>query len=488
MKRNFALVAVAAATLGSGVSWHYATEHASAPAQVYAQKGAPSLTFAPMVKKVTPAVVNVSSSRTIPVSNRNRRGGQPTPEDLFREFFGGRGGMVPGVPEQPRRQEGAGSGVIVSPDGYILTNAHVVEGADDVSVSLADRREFTAKVVGADPQTDVAVLKIEATNLPTLQMPDTMPAVGDLAFAIGNPFSIGQTVTMGIISATGRAGLNPENYEDFLQTDAAINPGNSGGALVNTHGELIGINTAILAGRSGGNQGIGFAIPINMARQVMDQLIKTGKVVRGYLGTQIQPVTPELARAFKLKSPRGAVLTRIEPGTPAAKAGLQPGDVVLSVNGDEIVDDNALRLRISQMAPGSTAKLGIQRADGPHEITVTLAQLPGDLGGAPTDPELRSGARSPLEGVSVDALDPQTAEQLQLPPTAKGVVVTNVEPNSEAYRQGLRRGDVIQSVNRKPVASPQEFEAAVRSGESVLLLVNRGGGSRFVVIEPRSTP
>lgn len=486
MNRNIATVALAAASLGGAVSWHFATEHATAPTYVHAQGGAPSLTFAPMIKKVAPAVVNISSTRLIQTSsNRNRRGRQQpqTPEDFFGQLFGNGGGMFPGVPDQPRREGGIGSGVIVSGDGYILTNNHVVEKADTVKVSLNDRREFTAKVLGTDPHTDIAVLKIDGHNLPVVPVGGAKPAVGDLALAIGNPFGIGQTVTMGIVSATGRGGLNIEQYEDFIQTDAAINPGNSGGALVNTNGDLIGINTAILAGNGGGNQGIGFAIPVAMAREVMDQIVKTGKVVRGFMGAQIQDVTPDLARAFKLKGPNGAVLTNIESGTPAERAGLQPGDVVTAVNGEPVADSNALRLRISRTAPGTAVKLTVQRAEGPKEVTVTLAQLPNEDKNDDGQPDLRGGNRTPLQGVSVDELDAQTARQLQLSPTTKGVVVTDVDVASAAYEAGLRRGDVIQSVNRKPVASVGEFETAVGRGGSVLLLVNRGGATRFVVVE-----
>ncbi|HYP09236.1 MAG TPA: Do family serine endopeptidase [Bryobacteraceae bacterium] len=490
MKRNFALVAVAAASFGGAVSWHYATEHTTAPVQVHAQTGAPGLTFAPMVRKVTPAVVNISSTRVVrTTSNRNRPGArrQPqTPEEFFGDLFGRGGGGFPGMPDQqPRRQGGVGSGVIVTSDGYILTNNHVVDEADQVTVSLSDRREFTAKVIGGDPNTDIAVLKIEGKNLPTVPIrTDLRPAVGDLALAIGNPFGIGQTVTMGIVSATGRAGLNIEQYEDFIQTDAAINPGNSGGALVNTSGELIGINTAILAGGGGGNQGIGFAIPVAMAREVMDQLVKTGKVVRGYMGAQVQDVTPALARAFKLPTAAGAALPGIEPGSPAEKAGLQPGDVVTAVNGEPVADANALRLRISRTAPGTAVRLTVQRQEGPREITVTLGTLPTQDRDNDGAPDLQGGTRTPLEGVSVEELDRETAQQLRLPPTVRGVVVTDVDAASAAYDAGLRRGDVIQSVNRKPITSVREFETAVGRGQSVLLLVNRGGRTLFLAVEP----
>lgn len=497
MKRNFVFVAVAAATLGGGVSWHYATEHATSlatgPVEVHAQGGAPSLTFAPMVRKVTPAVVNISSTRTVrTAANRNQRGQGPrqqpmTPEDFFGDLFGG-GRGIPGVPEQPpRREGGVGSGVIVSADGYVLTNNHVIEGADEVTVSLADRREFRAKVIGGDEHSDIAVLKLDGRNLPTVPIRnDVRPQVGDLALAVGNPFGIGQTVTMGIISATGRNNLGIERYEDFIQTDAAINPGNSGGALINTSGELIGINTAILAGRAGGNQGIGFAIPIGMAREVMDQLVKTGKVTRGYMGAGVQDVTPALARAFKLPNASGAAITHVEPGSPAARGGLQEGDVVTAVNGEAVADSAALRLRISRTAPGTPVRLAVQRPDGQREVTVTLGTLPDDneeRGGTQRGPQ-GGGTRSPLEGVSVDDLDAQTARQLRLSDEVRGVVVTDVSVDSTAYGAGLRRGDVIQSVNRRPVTSVREFEAAVRRNESAVLLVNRGGAARYIVVEP----
>lgn len=392
------------------------------------------------------------------------------------------------MPEQPQhRGGGLGSGVIVTNDGYILTNNHVVEGATDVTVSLSDRREFKAKVVGTDPLSDVAVLKIEASSLPTLPISDSgRVQVGDVALAIGNPFGIGQTVTMGIVSATGRGMRgNIERYEDFIQTDAAINPGNSGGALVNTDGQLIGINTAILAGGGGGNQGIGFAIPVNMARNVMDQIIKSGKVVRGYMGAGIQDLSPELARAFKVQSPSGAAITQVELGSPAEKAGLQPGDVVTAVDGTAVVDSNGLRNRISSTAPGTTVKLSVQRAEGPKEISIVLAKLKDENAEGQDEPDVRGGTRSPLEGLSVDNLSAETAQQLQLPNTVKGVVVTQVENGTSAAEAGLRRGDVITQVNRHPVTSTSEFDKAVSATKgSILLLVNRGGGSIFIVVEP----
>jgi serine protease Do len=440
-----------------------------------------SLTFAPLVKKALPAVVNVTSEIRV-TQTRSRRGPQGLPPGL-EEFFGF------GVPQEPRRGGGVGSGVIVTRDGYILTNNHVVENASEVKVTLQDRRELAAKVVGTDPRTDVAVLKVDAASLPTLPISDsTRVQVGDVALAIGNPFGIGQTVTMGIVSATGRAGLNPENYEDFIQTDAAINPGNSGGALINTSGQLIGINTAIIS-RTGGNQGIGFAIPVNMAREVMDQLVKTGKVTRGYIGAGVQDITPELARAFKLPSATGAAITSVEPNSPAERGGLRAGDVVTAVNGESVSDASQLRLKISRTAPGSNVKLTVQRPEGQRELAVTLGTLPERAGAARGEEDTESfggGAATPLKGVSVADLTAEISGELQLPQGTRGVVVTRVEQGSAASEAGLRRGDVIMQVNRRPVTNVREFEQAVGAGsESVLLLINRGGGTRFIVVSPR---
>jgi serine protease Do len=479
-------VALVAALLASGITWFAARETVT-PNYVFAQgQEYVSLTFAPMVKKVVPAVVSVVSEvKPVRTSNRDRQqmppGLPPGLEDFFGDFFG-RGG--PGMPE-PRPRRGQGSGVVVTPDGYILTNNHVVEDADEVRIILNDRREFQAKVIGTDPPTDIAVVKIDAKALPVLPISDSAKVqVGDLALAVGNPFGLEQTVTMGIIGATGRSGIHAGGYEDFIQTDAAINPGNSGGALVNTNGQLIGINTAILS-RSGGNQGIGFAIPINMAREVMDQLIKTGKVTRGYMGAYLQELTPELQKAFKLPKLAGAVVTQVEPGAPAAKAGVQAGDVITELNGQPVNDVNDLRLRVSRTPPGQTVKLTVQRPEGPQEIAVTLGTLPRDAGSARPDRTPEGGQSSALEGVSVDELTPQLAQQLQIPANVKGVVVTDVDSSSPAAEAGLSRGDVIMQVNRKDVSTVSEFQSAIRGTTgNVLLLVSSRGGTRFIVVEP----
>jgi serine protease Do len=442
------------------------------------------ITFAPVVKKATPAVVNISSTKVIK-AQRDQRGQNPLFNDpFFRQFFGDN--MGPNMIPRDRREQSLGSGVIVNSGGYILTNNHVVDGANDVKVYLSDKREFKAKIVGTDKQTDIAVLKIDATGLPTLPMNDTTkPQVGDVCLAIGNPFGIGQTVTMGIVGATSRAGLGIEDYENFIQTDAAINPGNSGGALINTKGELIGINTAILSG-SGGNQGIGFAIPVTMAVNVMHQIEQHGKVTRGYMGASIQQVDTSLAKAFGLPNNTGVALTQIEPDSPSAKAGLKSGDVVVELNGQKVTDVSAFRLKVAELGPGAAAHLKIYRSGKPMDFTVTLAERP-------SDEELSKnigpgqGTQSALEGVSVETLTADIAHQLGLQPTQKGVVVTDVDGSSPAAAAGLHRGDVILEVNRKPVTSASEFERLVHesSTSGTLLLVNRGGGTLFIAIESK---
>jgi Do/DeqQ family serine protease len=432
-----------------------------------------------------PAVVNISSSKVV----KNQEMPSNFFDDpMFRRFFGGR---MPQMPRE-RRAESLGSGVIVSPEGYILTNNHVVEGASQVKVAFADQREFPAKIIGTDKATDVAILKIDQTNLPVLPLSDSSRAqVGDVVLAVGNPFGLGQTVTMGIVSATGRSlGGRIERFEDFIQTDAAINPGNSGGALVNTKGELVGINTAILAGESGGNQGIGFAIPINLARNVMDQILKTGKVSRGFIGITPQEVTRDIAKGFGNPDLKGVAIASVEPGTPAEHAGLQVGDVITAVNGSPVSDVNQFRLQVAGMAPGTRIDLKINRNGRDQNINLTLAELkdqktPGDDGGqddqgfAPGN-----GEKGAIPGVSIQVLNPELSRQLQLPNSAHGLVVTEVDQNSHAAEAGLAQGDVIESVNRQPVTSVQQFNAAVRQGkgDSTLLLVHRGQGAAFIAV------
>ena len=436
--------------------------------------------FAPVLKPVLQAVVNISSSKV--VKTQGGQGMNPFFNDpFFRQFFGG---QFPGAQQpQEQKEQSLGSGVIVSPNGYILTNNHVVDGATDIKVFLPDKREFKGKVVGTDPKTDIAVVKIEATELPTITFGDSSKiAVGDLAFAIGDPFGIGETATMGIISATGRNGLDIEDYEDFIQTDASINPGNSGGALVNAHGDLIGINTAIIS-RSGGNQGIGFAIPINMARRVMDEILKNGKVVRGYLGVVIQEVTPNLAKAFNVPANKGALIGDVTAGGPASKAGLQKGDVIEALNGQTVEDINSLRLQIASMAPGTVARLKVLSNGKEREVDVTLGELPEKANQASP---LNPGESSLMRGVQVDTLTPNVARQIGVQPGTKGVVVTDVAQDSPAADAGLQRGDVIEQINRQNVASVSDYNRLVTEAgkQPLVLLVNRGGNTAFVVVQP----
>jgi serine protease Do len=436
--------------------------------------------FSAVLKPALPAVVNIHSSKVV----KSQGGAQMAPffnDPMFRQFFGDQFGQMKPTPE---RVQSLGSGVIVSPDGTILTNNHVIDGASDIKVYLSDKREFQAKLVGTDPKTDVAVLKIEAKDLPTLPLGNSSNIqVGDLVFAIGDPFGIGETATMGIVSATGRGGLGIENYEDFIQTDAAINHGNSGGAMIDLHGNLIGINTAILSNGGGGNQGVGFAIPINMVRNVMTQILTHGKVVRGYLGVHIQDVTPELARQFGLNQGGGVLIGDVSPDTPAARAGLRKGDIIQSLNGSSIDSASQLQVQISQTTPGVPVKLQIWRDGKTMEKSVTLGELPETAEKA-SESESSSGA---LEGVEVQELTPDIAQQLQLPAGTHGVVVTSVDPSSPAAASGINQGDVIQEVNHKPVSNIEQYRQAMAGAgtKPVLLLVNHGGITRYLVIESR---
>lgn len=437
--------------------------------------GSVETSFAPVVEKALPAVVNISSAKVSKV-----RAESFEMDPFFRQFFGDQfGGNQFGRRgnRQPRKQveNSLGSGVIVRSDGYILTNNHVIDGATDITVTLNDKREMKAKVVGTDANTDIAVLKIEAKDLTALPMADSTKArVGDLVLAMGSPFGLRQTVTMGIISAQGRANLGIENYEDFIQTDAPINPGNSGGALINARGELLGINTAIL-GNNGGNQGVGFAVPVSVACNVMNQVMEHGKVVRGYLGVLPQNVTPAMADALHLKQAGGVLIGDVTPGTPAAQAGLRRGDVILDVDGQKLDDSNQLRMRISLTPPGTTVNMRVLRDGAGKTVAVKLAELPGNMannGGAPAlDSE--NGAASSREGVTVDSTK------------GHGVLVTNIDPASPAAMAGLREGDVILEVNRKEVQSATDFDRALRNVNKgpTLLLVKRGENTIYLAVQ-----
>ena len=326
----------------------------------------PTTSYAPIIKKISPSVVNIYTSKTLRLD--------PALRQYLREMYG-----FDRVPSE-RRQQSLGSGIIVSQDGYILTNNHVVEGADEVKVALPDEKTvYDATVVGTDPQTDIAVVKVAAENLPSITFADSGKIeVGDVTLAIGDPFGVGQTVTMGIVSAKDRGGIGITNYEDFIQTDASINPGNSGGALVDAAGRLVGINTAILS-RTGGNQGIGFAVPVNLARYVMERIVVDGKVTRGYLGVKIQPITSDIAKQSKLSQPVGALIAEVTPGSPGEQAGLKPGDVVTEFDGKSVTDSRHLQLMVAEKPPGSRVSMKIVRDGKEQTITVQLGELPTQI-------------------------------------------------------------------------------------------------------------
>jgi Do/DeqQ family serine protease len=443
--------------------------------------------YADVVQRVTPAVVTVRSQ------SRARAPQQfPFMDDpRFRDFFGQRTPRGEQQPPRRERQSGLGSGVIVSRDGYILTNHHVVDGAEEITIETTDNRTFKARLVGSDPPSDLAVLKIDATNLPVIALANSdQVRVGDVVLAVGNPLGVGQTVTQGIISAKGRTtGLGDGSFEDFLQTDAPINRGNSGGALVSTSGELVGINSQILS-PSGGSIGIGFAIPSNMARNVMEQLIASGRVRRGRVGVVIQQIDADLAASLGLEAARGALVSDVEPNSPAAAAGIRRGDVIVAINGQPVDNSNAFRNRVAGTQPGTPVTLTVLRDGREQQLRATLAELrvegerETEETGEGADNERTAGGRL---GASVEPLTPESAQRLNLPEGTRGLLVTNVAADSPAAEAGLRRGDLIQEVNRQPVNTREELLAAVnRAGNRpLLLLVMREGRSSFVAVRPR---
>jgi serine protease Do len=367
-----------------------------------------------------------------------------------------------------------------------VTNNHVIEGADELTVSLPDKRTFKGKIVGTDPKTDVAVVKIDATNLPVLPWGDASRLqVGEMVLAIGNPFGLSQTVTMGIISAVGRANMGIVDYEDFIQTDAAINPGNSGGALVNLKGELIGINTAIFT-QSGGYMGIGFAIPSNMAKSVMNSLIKHGKVVRGWVGVTIQEVTQDLSKEFGTPDTKGALVSDVMDDSPASKAKLERGDIITAYNGITIDGPNQLRSLVAETAPGTAVKLSIIRDKRARDVTIVVEELPKDFATASRRDSGEGKGEHALAGVTVENATKQS-ERSGRSKGRSGVVVTDIEEDSPAERAGLRIGDIIREINRKPVKDVRDFEritSQLRPNSSVLLLLNRGNATVFLSISP----
>ncbi len=427
--------------------------------------------LAEIAEAVRPAIVNISTERTEKISEN------PLFNDpFFKRYFGDQFRQRKAPRE--RKSTSLGSGVIVSPDGYILTNNHVIKDADKIKVLLSDKREFTGKIIGRDPKTDLSVIKIDADYLSTIPLGDSDEMrVGDLVLAVGNPYGLNQTVTMGIVSAVGRANVGIADYEDFIQTDAAINPGNSGGALVNAKGELIGINTAIFS-TSGGYQGIGFAIPSNMTRVVMESLIEKGKVVRGWLGVSIQAITPELAQQFGLEKDYGTLVADVVEGSPAEKAGLMRGDVIIEFNGREVNEPYILRNIVAATPPGTEVEMQIIRDGETESLKVTIAELAVKPQKAPTT------FHNALKGVSVQDLTPEIRRQLNLPEKIRGVIVTDIESESPAETR-LMPGDVILEINRRAIKNIEDYEkmvSKIKPDMDVLLLVFRRGSTISVTI------
>ncbi len=444
------------------------------------------VSYADVVDKTSPAVVMIRSERKTKTAPQQF----PFADDpMFRDFFKN----MPQSPQgRPQIERGLGSGVIVSADGTILTNHHVIDGADKITVQMNDNRTFDAKVVGSDPPSDLAVLKIESENLPFLKLGNSDNVrIGDIVLAIGNPLGIGQTVTAGIISAKSRhTGLSDGSFEDFLQTDAPINRGNSGGALVNLNGELIGINSQIVSEQGGGNIGIGFSIPSNMAQSVMEQLLKDGKVHRGMLGVNIQNITPEVAKSLELKDAKGVIVSNVQTGSAAEKAGIKRGDIITAINGIAIEDSNELRNKIAGTTPGSDVKITVVRDGQQQEVTAKLDEY--KVEGAKPDTTEENGNpdgqnQNGKLGLSLQPVSPEIARQLGLPNGTSGVAVTDIDPNGAAAESGIARGDVIMEVNRQPVGSLEDVKSALdKSGDRpVLLLVSRKGQTIYLTVSPK---
>jgi len=467
--------------LVSGGASHLSASASVAPATTAAPRLAPSpgaVSYADAVDRAAPAVVTIQFERKV----AGPAGGDD--DDLFQRFFGQNGQMPRRAPQQ-QIERGLGSGVIVSADGNIVTNNHVVDGSQTVSVTLADGREFTGKVLGKDAKTDLAVVHIDAKNLPSLVLGDSdRVRVGDVVLAVGNPLGVGETVTMGIISAKGRTTDLGEDgsYEDFLQTDAPINQGNSGGALITAGGELVGINSQIMS-PSGGNIGIGFAIPSDMVKNVMTQLVDTGHVRRGMLGVTVQPITSDLARSLGLPSVHGALVGTVTADSPAASAGVKPGDVILDVNGVAVNDSNDLRNRISEIAPGQSVTLTVQRDGATRTMTARLGEVSENQAAA----EPRQSSENSTLGLTVAPLTAALADQYKVPQGVTGLVVTNVAQDSAASRAGIQTGDVIRTINGESLRSAADLTRALsqRSDRPALAYVQRGDRAFYAAL-PRS--
>jgi serine protease Do len=490
--RRVVVGALAAVLVVSGIAWHgmaadqatAATRPDKAATPIAHAVAAGRDSYADVVDVVAPAVVTI---RTEGKARMRPTEFQVPDDDLFRRFFGEPFGSEGRRAPRTFRQRALGSGVVVSSDGYILTNFHVVDGADQINVEMTDGRSLRARLVGSDKPSDLALLKVNGTGFKSVAFGNSDAVkVGDVVLAVGNPLGVGQTVTMGIISGKGRStGIGDGSYEDFLQTDAPINHGNSGGALVNTKGELVGINSQILS-ETGGNIGIGFAIPVNMAQSVMEQLRTKGKVTRAQLGVTVQQVTPEIAQNLGLKSTGGAIVSSVAPGSAADRAGLKQGDVIQSFNGTQVHDFNTLRNRVAEAGPGSTADLVIVRDGAEKHVSVKLDELNADRSARRTDGEREDSQDGNALGVSVTPLNPELADRLGVSRDANGLVVEDVDPNGRAADAGIAAGDVIQSVNRRPVKTVDDLRQTIRqsSDKPALLLINRQGRNVFVTVRP----
>jgi len=427
--------------------------------------------MAEIAEAVKPSIVNISATRTVQMKGRiNPFFNDP----FFRRFFGDQFDMP-----KERKTPSLGSGVIVTSDGYILTSSHVIQGAEEINVTLPDKREFKGTIIGNDPMTDIGIIKIDTDNLPAITWGNSDSLrVGETVLAIGSPYGLSQTVTMGIVSAVGRANVGIADYEDFIQTDAAINPGNSGGALVNVKGELVGINTAIFS-TTGGYQGIGFAVPTNMAKNVMDSLIDKGKVIRGWFGVSIQTLTPELARQFNLKDDKGVLVGDVIENSPAEKAGLLRGDVIVEYEGKEIDDPVQLRNMVANTPPGKNVDVKIIRENKVETKHLTIGELPVDM------KKLSQGTYdNSLKGVTVQDLTPEIMNRFKLPDKLKGVLVSDVSADSPAYSI-LMQGDVIMEINRQGIQNTKDYDNIVSQlnhHDDILLLIYRNGSSLFITL------
>jgi len=456
---------------------------ATAPQPV--MPGGSGKNFVEIAKTVKPAVVNIAATR----SGKSGDGphGSPFDDPFFRKFFGDEF-FKREAPQRDRKERGQGSGVIVDPNGIIITNNHVVNKADEIRVFLSDKREFKAKLIGTDAKTDIAVVKIEATGLTTVPFADSdQLEVGEFVLAVGSPFGLTQSVTMGIVSAVGRASMGIAEYEDFIQTDAAINPGNSGGALVNVRGELVGINTAIFS-QSGGNMGIGFAVPSNLSRSIMDQLIRTGKVVRGWLGVAIQELTPELAAQFGIADTKGVLVSDVMDESPAKKAGFERADIIVEYDGKPMDSPTHLRNAVAQTPIGRKVSVRLIRDKKPKTLELTIVEQPKSLAqsGAEESGESASPAGM-LSDLDVRELNEELAGRYGLKPSERGLVITRVKPGSPAEEAGVREGDMVLEVNRKAVGSIKAYERAasgLAKDQAVLLLLKRKGQAIYLTLKP----